>query len=107
MYLTGSEYANDYLYVLEWTGANGTANIYLPDTNPNNLVGRDSNGYHRELRFVGGNSINANDKVDVYASGSDLIDGLSPNPVRINKIGEGVTFYSHESGSWLVMQRTE
>ena len=108
LYLTGSEYANDYLYVLEWSGGNGTADIYLPTTNPSNLVSlRDSNGYHRELRFVGGNTINPSDKIDIYASGSDLIDGLSPNPVRIDNIGEGATFYSHQSGSWLVTQKNK
>ena len=34
LWLTGSAYANDYIYKLSWTGGNGTANLYLPSTDP-------------------------------------------------------------------------
>ena len=104
IYLTGSEYANDYFYVLSWSGGNGTANIYLPDTNPSNLVGRESNGYKRELRFFTDNTVNANDKIRVTALGTDTLDGTVGGYDELNKQYEGITLYAPLSGSWFTIQ---
>lgn len=110
VYLTGSEYANDYFYLLSWNtiSGSGTANIYLPDTNPSNLVGRESNGYKRELRFMSDDSFNAGGahKADIYGLGTDTIDSTtSPSSYRIDKAYDGVTFYAPVSGSWFITQK--
>ena len=107
LYLTGSEYANDYIYDLGWNNVSGsgTATLYLPDTNPNNIVGRDSHGYLRELRFMTDNTVNASDKIELTALPTDSIDGALGGSYQISKTFEGVTVYAPISGSWVVTQK--
>ena len=105
VHLTGSEYANDYIYDLGWTGGSGTATIYLPDTNPSNVTGRDSQGYKRELRFICDNTVNANDKIEITAQSTDSIDGALGGNYLVNKAFEGVTLYAPTSGSWFITQK--
>ena len=107
LYLTGSEYANDYIYDLGWNNVSGsgTATLYLPDTNPNNIVGRDSHGYLRELRFMTDNTVNASDKIELTALPTDSIDGAFGGSYQISKTFEGVTVYAPISGSWVVTQK--
>ena len=105
VHLTGSEYANDYIYDLGWTGGSGTATIYLPDTDPSNVVGRDSQGYKRELRFICDNTVNANDKIEITAQSTDSIDGALGGNYLVNKAYEGVTLYAPSITEWFITQK--
>ena len=105
IHLTGSEYANDYIYDLGWTGGSGTATIYLPDTDPNNVTGRDSQGYLRELRFICDNTVNANDKIRITAQSTDSIDGALGGDYLVNKAYEGVTLYAPSITEWFITQQ--
>ena len=105
VHLTGSEYANDYIYDLGWTGGSGTATIYLPDTDPSNVVGRDSQGYKRELRFICDNTVNANDKIEITAQSTDSIDGALGGNYLVNKAYEGVTLYAPSITEWFITQQ--
>ena len=104
LYLTGSDYNDDYFYAMSWSGGNGTATVYLPDTNPSNLVGRESNGFLRELRFFTDNTVNANDKIQITALGTDTLDGAVGGNYELKKAFEGITLYAPFSGSWFNIQ---
>jgi hypothetical protein len=104
-WLTGSEYADAYYIHAEWSGGSGTANIYLPSTNPSTLIGRESNGYKREIRIFGDESLTASTHIRVYGSGSDTVDSTtSPSFLDMNKPFDAATFYGFTSGSWVVTQ---
>ncbi len=106
-WLTGSEYADDYYIHLKWVGGGpGTAVVYLPDTNPSNLIGRESNGYKRELRFFGDENLTANEKIQITGLGTDTVDSTtSPSFVELRKAFDAATVYGFESGSWIVTQQ--
>jgi hypothetical protein len=104
LYLTGSDYNDDYFYAMSWSGGNGTATVYLPDTTPSNLVGRESNGFLRELRFFTDNTVNANDKIQITALGTDTLDGAVGGNYELKKAYEGITLYAPFSGSWFNIQ---
>ena len=104
IYMTGSEYANDYYIHLDWdSGTTGTANVYLPATDPDDLVGRDSNGYKRELRFFGDENLGASNKIRIYGSNSDVVDGTTYT--EMSKAFDALTMYAYTSGSWIVTQK--
>ena len=104
LYLTGSEYANDYIYYFSWSGSQGDANIYLPSTDPSNVVGRDSQGYKRMIRFISDDTFDSNTRVNIYPSGSDTLDGFG-NAYIINKDYEGIMVYGVEVGEWFIIQK--
>ena len=103
--LTGSEYAHDYIYHLSWTGGSGTAQIYLPESDPANVVLREAQGYKRMIRFICDNSVNANDKIQITAQPGDSLDGASGGWFEVKRAFEGVMLYAPISGSWYVMQQ--
>ncbi len=105
LYLTGSDYANDYFHLMSWSGGNGTAIVYLPESDPSNLgTNRDSNGYKRELRFFTDNTVNANDKIQITAIGTDTLDGGVGNNYELKKPFDGITLFAPISGSWFNIQ---
>ena len=105
LWLTGSDYANDYIYDLAWSGGSGTANLYLPSTDPDNVVGRDSQGYKRMLRFIGDNTLSSSTKININVSGSDSIDGASGGFYEVSKAYEGIMLYAPEVGEWFIIQK--
>jgi len=102
--LTGSDYANDYIYHLSWSGGNGTATLLLPETDPSNVSGREAHGYKRMIRFICDNTVNSNDKIRITAQPGDSVDGASGGWFEVKRAFEGVMLYSPISGSWYVMQ---
>ena len=105
LYFTGSDYAHDYFHLMSWSGGNGTAIVYLPESNPSNLgTNRDSNGYKRELRFFTDNTVNANDKIQITAIGTDTLDGGVGNNYELKKPFDGITLFAPISGSWFNIQ---
>ena len=103
--LTGSEYANDYIYHLSWTGGSGTAQIFLPESNPLNVSGREAQGYKRMIRFICDNTLNANDKIQITAQSGDSVDGATGGWFEVKRAFEGVMLYAPITGSWYVMQQ--
>ena len=73
LYLTGSEYANDFIYNLGWTGGSGTANLYLPGVVESPVNSREAMGYKRMIRFIGDNTLSSSTKININVSGSDSI----------------------------------
>ena len=77
---------------LTWVGAAGTHNLTLPSA---------AAIPYRFLRIVNDGTVTAQDKVDVYAPGSETIDGEAS--YRINKVYNGIAVWS-DGNNWIVIQ---
>ena len=108
LYLTGSEYAHDYIYHLSWdsvSGSNGVGNIYLPPANPDDVSLRGAQGYKRMIRFIADNTVSPNDTIRVNALGTDNLDGASGGSTDITRAFEGLMVYAPITGSWYIIQK--
>ena len=77
---------------LNWVGGSGTHNLTLPSATAIP---------YRFLRIVNNGTVDANNKVDIYAPGTETIDG---DPFyRINKIYNGIAVWS-DGSKWIVIQ---
>ena len=77
---------------LTWVGGSGTHDLTLPSA---------SAIPYRVLRIVNDGTVTAQDKVDVYAPGSETIDGQAS--YRINKVYNGIAVWS-DGVNWIVIQ---
>ena len=77
---------------LTWVGASGTHNLTLPSA---------AEIPYRVLRIVNDGTVTAQDKVDVYAPGSETIDGQAS--YRISKVYNGIAVWS-DGNNWIVIQ---
>lgn len=77
---------------LTWVGGSGTHNLTLPSA---------AAIPYRFLRIVNDGTVTAQDKVDVYAPGSETIDGQAS--YRINKVYNGIAVWS-DGNNWIVIQ---
>ena len=77
---------------LTWVGGSGTHDLTLPSA---------AAIPYRVLRIVNDGTVTAQDKVDVYAPGSETIDGQAS--YRINKVYNGIAIWS-DGNNWIVIQ---
>jgi len=77
---------------LTWVGSSGTHDLTLPSA---------AAIPYRVLRIVNDGTVTAQDKVDVYAPGSETIDGQAS--YRINKVYNGIAIWS-DGNNWIVIQ---
>ena len=77
---------------LNWVGGSGTHDLTLPSA---------AAIPYRFLRIVNDGTVTAQDKVDVYAPGSETIDGQAS--YRINKVYNGIAVWS-DGNNWIVIQ---
>ena len=77
---------------LTWVGGSGTHDLTLPSA---------SAIPYRFLRIINDGTVTAQDKVDVYAPGSETIDGQAS--YRINKVYNGIAVWS-DGNNWIVIQ---
>lgn len=77
---------------LNWVGGSGTHNLTLPSA---------AAIPYRFLRIVNDGTVTAQDKVDIYAPGSETIDGNAF--YRINKVYNGIAVWS-DGANWIVIQ---
>ena len=77
---------------LNWVGGSGTHDLTLPSA---------AAIPYRVLRIVNNGTVTAQDKVDVYAPGSETIDGQAS--YRINKVYNGIAVWS-DGNNWIVIQ---
>ena len=77
---------------ITWVGGSGTHNLTLPSA---------AAIPYRFLRIVNNSTVTAQDKVDIYAPGTETIDG---DPFyRINKVYNGIAVWS-DGSNWTVIQ---
>ena len=77
---------------LNWVGGSGTHNLTLPSA---------AAIPYRFLRIVNNGTVTAQDKVDIYAPGTETIDGAAF--YRINKVYNGIAVWS-DGTKWIVIQ---
>ena len=77
---------------LTWSGGSGTHNLTLPSA---------AAIPYRFLRIVNDSTVTAQDKVDIYAPGTETIDGVAS--YRINKEFNGIAVWS-DGSNWIVIQ---
>ena len=97
-YLTGSVYENTAMIKVDWTGANGTAHIVLPDATT------DTNRY-RALRLTMGADFDSNTKGILFADVDNLgqtLDG-STGGYTLSKPYEGIMVWS-DGSNWIRIQ---
>ncbi len=85
-YLTGSAYANTAMIHLDWTGANGTMDLYLPDATAAVNV-------NRSIRFISDNTFETNTRAELTPLSGQTLDG-SAGSYTINKAYEGIMVWS-------------
>ncbi len=77
---------------LSWVGGSGTHILTLPSA---------AEIPYRFLRIVNDGTVTAQDKVDIYAPGTETIDGEAF--YRINKVYNGIAVWS-DGSNWIVIQ---
>jgi len=96
-FLTGSVYENTSMIHLDWSGSNGTMNLYLPDATTNINT-------NRSVRFISDNTFSTSTRAELLPlSGSgQTIDG-GASSYTINKAYEGIMVWS-DGSEWYRIQ---
>jgi len=85
-YLTGSAYANTAMIHLDWTGDNGTMNLYLPDATAAVNV-------NRSIRFISDSTFSTSTRAELTPLSGQTLDG-GAGSYTINKAYEGIMVWS-------------
>lgn len=96
-FLTGSTYENTSMIHLDWSGINGTMNLYLPDATTETNT-------NRSIRFISDNTFSTSTRAELLPlSGSgQTVDGGSTS-YTINKAYEGIMVWS-DGTEWYRIQ---
>jgi len=95
LYLTGSAYANTAMIHIDWTGSNGTMDLYLPDATAAVNV-------NRSIRFISDNTFETNTRAELTPLSGQTLDG-SAGSYTINKAYEGIMVWS-DGTEWYRIQ---
>ena len=85
-WLTGSAYADTAMIHLDWTGANGTMDLYLPDATAAVNV-------NRSIRFISDSTFSTSTRAELTPLSGQTLDG-SAGSYTINKAYEGIMVWS-------------
>ena len=85
-WLTGSAYTDTAMIHLDWTGANGTMDLYLPDATAAVNV-------NRSIRFISDNTFETNTRAELTPLPGQTLDN-SAGSYTINKAYEGIMVWS-------------
>ena len=105
LYLTGSAYTNDSVYDVTWSGGNGSANVYLPEVDPNIAsLDKGQGGYKRLLRFIGDGTLDSEKQVVVNAFAGDSINGAFNGFYTIDSPYETLELYGVKADHWRILE---
>ena len=105
LYLTGSTYTNDSVYDVSWTGADGTANIYLPDVDVNYAgLDRGQGGYKRYLRFTTDGTFDAGKNAIVNVAAGDYLNGQINGSYNLDASYQNFEIYGVSQSYWRVLE---
>ena len=85
-WLTGSVYADTAMIHLDWTGANGTMDLFLPDATAAVNV-------NRSIRFISDSTFSTSTRAELTPLLGQTLDG-SAGSYTINKAYEGIMVWS-------------
>ena len=85
-WLTGSAYADTAMIHLDWTGANGTMDLFLPDATAAVNV-------NRSIRFISDSTFSTSTRAELTPLLGQTLDG-SAGSYTINKAYEGIMVWS-------------
>ena len=85
-WLTGSAYADTAMIHLDWTGANGTMDLFLPDATAAVNV-------NRSIRFISDSTFSTSTRAELTPLPGQTLDG-SAGSYTINKAYEGIMVWS-------------
>ena len=85
-WLTGSEFANTAMIHIDWSGATGTMNLYLPDATA-------AINTNRSIRFITDNTFSTSTRAELTPLSGQTLDG-SAGSYTINKAYEGIMVWS-------------
>jgi len=95
LYLTGSAYANTAMIHIDWTGATGTMNLYLPDATAAVNV-------NRSIRFISDSTFSTSTRAELTPLSGQTLDG-GAGSYTINKAYEGIMVWS-DGTEWYRIQ---
>ena len=85
-WLTGSEFANTAMIHIDWSGATGTMNLYLPDATA-------AINTNRSIRFITDNTFSTSTRAELTPLPGQTLDN-SAGSYTINKAYEGIMVWS-------------
>jgi len=94
-WLTGSAYANTSMIRIDWSGATGTMNLYLPDATA-------AVNTYRALRFITDSTFSTSTRAELTPLAGQTLDG-SAGSYTINKEYEGIMVWS-DGAEWYRIQ---
>ena len=95
-WLTGSEFANTAMIHIDWSGATGTMNLYLPDATA-------AINTHRSIRFITDNTFSTSTRAELTPLPGQTLDN-SAGSYTINKSYEGIMVWS-DGIEWFIIQK--
>ena len=105
LYLTGSTYSSDSVYDVSWSGADGTANVYLPDVDVNYAaLDRGQGGYKRYLRFTTDGTFDAGKNVLVNVAAGDYLNGQINGSYNLDASYQNFEIYGVSQSYWRVLE---
>jgi len=104
IYLTGSEYANDSIYNLTWTGGDGICQIYLPEVTKNPVVLRDSQGFKRYLRFTTDGTFDAGKNAGINVAAGDYLNGTFNGSYNLDASYQNFEIFGVSESYWRVLE---
>ena len=108
LYLTGSDYSNDYIYNVTWSGGSGSANVYLPEVDPDIAsLDKGQGGYKRFIKFMADDTVDSGKKVFVNVAAGDYLNDQFNGSYTIDREYEILEVYGAKSGEWRVIDSGE
>ena len=95
-WLTGSEFANTAMIHIDWSGATGTMNLYLPDATA-------AINTNRSIRFITDNTFSTSTRAELTPLPGQTLDN-SAGSYTINKSYEGIMVWS-DGIEWFIIQK--
>lgn len=105
LYLTGSDYTNDSVYNVSWSGGDGFALVYLPEVDVNiPTINRDSGGYKRYLRFTTDGTFDAGKNVGINVASGEYLNGTLNGGYTLDAPYQNFEIYGVSQSYWRVLE---
>ena len=105
LYLTGSTYTHDSIYDVQWSGGDGTANIYLPSVTTSGVFpDKGQGGYKRYLRFTTDGTFDSGKNVVVNVQPGEYLNGQFNGSYNLDEAYQNFEIYGVTESYWRVLE---